>query len=50
MISENVGNGMQVQTLINELYFDKLCLGGSVGIRGKEFIVQKFHTHFNCLI
>ena len=41
MISENVGNIEQVQALIYELNFDKLCLGGSVGMRGKSLLNEK---------
>ena len=41
VISENVGNIQQVQALINELNFDKLCLGGSGGMRGKSLLNEK---------
>ena len=41
MIPENVGNIKQVQTLINELNFDKLCLGGSGGKRRKSLSNEK---------
>ena len=41
MIPENVGNIKQVQPLINELHFDKLCLGGSGGMRGKSLLLNE---------
>ena len=41
IIPENIGNIKQVQALIKELDFDKLCLGGSVVIRGKSLLINK---------
>ena len=46
MISENVGNIEQVQALINELNFDKLCFRRKCWYAGKEFIKRKGHYHF----
>ena len=46
MISENVGNIEQVQALINELNFDKLCFRRKCWYAGKEFIKRKGHNHF----
>ena len=45
MISENVGNIEQVQALINELNFDKLCFRRKCWYAGKEFIKRKGHNH-----
>ena len=42
MISENVGNIKQVQTLINEFNFDKLCFWGSSGMQGKSLLNKTF--------
>ena len=41
VISEDVGNIKQVQTLINEFNFDKLRFGGSGGMRGKSLLNEK---------
>ena len=41
VISENVRNIKQVLALINEFYFDKLCLGGSRGMRGKKSLLNE---------
>ena len=46
VISENVGYIQQVQALINELNFDKLCFRGKWWYAGKEFIKRKGHNHF----
>ena len=46
MIPENVGNIKQVQALINELNFDKLCFRRKCWYAGKEFIKRKGHNHF----
>ena len=46
VIPENVGNIKQVQALINELNFDKLCFRRKWRYAGKEFIKRKGHTHF----
>ena len=47
MISENVGNIEQVQALINELNFDKLCFRRKCWYAGKEFIkTKKAINHF----
>ena len=46
VIPENVGNIKQVQTLINELNFDKLCFRRKWKYAGKEFFKRKGHTHF----
>ena len=46
MIPENVGNIKQVQALINELNFDKLCFRRKCWYLGKEFIKRKGHNHF----
>ena len=46
MIPENVGNIKQVQALINELNFDKLCFRRKWRYAGKEFIKRKGHNHF----
>ena len=46
MIPENVGNIKQVQALINELNFDKLCFRRKWWYAGKEFIKRKGHNHF----
>ena len=41
MIPENVGNIKEVQALINELNFDKLCLRRKCWYAGKGFIKRK---------
>ena len=46
MIPENVGNIKQVQALINELNFDKLCCRRKWRYAGNEFIKRKGHNHF----
>ena len=46
LISENVGNIEQVQALINELNFDKLCFRRKCWYAGKEFIKRKGRNHF----
>ena len=46
MIPENVENIKQVQALINELNFDKLCFRRTCYYAGKEFIKRKGHNHF----
>ena len=46
MISENVGNIKQVQALVNELNFDKLCFRRKRRYAGKEFIKRKGNNHF----
>ena len=46
MIPENVGNIKQVQALINELNFDKPCIGRKCWYAGKEFIKRKGLNHF----
>ena len=46
VIPENVGNIKQVQALINELHFDKLCFRRKWWYAGKEFIKRKGHNHF----
>ena len=45
-IPENVGNIKQVQSLINELNFDKLCFRRKWWYAGNEFIKRKGHNHF----
>ena len=47
VISENVGNIKQVQTLTNEFNFDKLCFRKKCWYAGKEFIQRKCHKHFD---
>ena len=49
MIPENVGkfNIKQVQTLINELNFDKLCFRRKFWYAGKEFIKRIGHNHLS---
>ena len=46
VISENVGNIKQVQALINEFNFDKLCFRRKWWYAGKESIKRKYHNHF----
>ena len=47
MIPRNVGNIIkQVQALINELNFDKLCFRRKWRYAGKEFIKRKGHNNF----
>ena len=46
VIPENVGNIKQVQALINELNFDKLCFRRKWRYAGKKFIKRKGHNHF----
>ena len=46
MIPENVGSIKQIQALIYELNFDKLCLWRKCWYAGKEFIERNGHTHF----
>ena len=46
MIPENVGYIKQVQSLINELNFDKLCLWRKWWYAGKELIERKGHKNF----
>ena len=45
-ISDDAGNTKQVQTLINELNFDKLCFRRKRRYTRKEFIKRKSHNHF----
>ena len=44
MIPENVGNIKQVQALINELNFDKLCFRRQCWYAWKELIKRKGHN------
>ena len=46
VISENVGNIKQVQAVINEFNFDKLCFRRKCWYAGKEFMERKCHNHF----
>ena len=46
MIPEKVRNIKQVQALINELYFDKLCFRRKCWYARKEYIKRKGHNHF----
>ena len=46
VVSEDVGNIKQVQTLINEFNFDKLCFWRKRWYAGKEFIKRKSQNHF----
>ena len=48
MIYENVGNIEQVQALINELNFDKMCFRRKCRYAGKEFIKRKGNNHVKC--
>ena len=46
VLSENVGNSKQVQALIIEFNFDKLCFRRKGWYAGKEYIKRKCHNHF----
>ena len=46
MIPENIGHIKQVQALINEFDFDKLCFRRKCWYAVKEFIKRKGHNHF----